>query len=65
MTRLKYFNTLAPPTNLYIILHFIQLTVDKYYAGQQLHKCSYALKFKILRQEMTLYEFLSHIYIIW
>ncbi len=54
--RFKYFNTvnaLAPPPDLYVILHFIQLTVvDKYDARQQLHKCSYALTFKILVQKM-------------
>ncbi len=37
MTRLKYFNkvnALAPPPDLYIFLHFIKLTVNKYDAGQ-------------------------------
>ncbi len=32
--RLKYVNALAPPPDLYLILHFIQLTDDKYDAGQ-------------------------------
>ncbi len=46
-----------------LVLHFIQLTVDKYDAEWQLHKCSYALKSKILLQKMPLYDFLSDIYI--
>ncbi len=44
-------NALAPPTDLYVILYFIQLTVDKYDVGKQLHTFSYALKFKILGHE--------------
>ncbi len=46
--QLKYFNALAPPPDLYIVLHFRQLSFDKYDAGQQLHKCSYALQVKLL-----------------
>ncbi len=50
------------PLDPYVILH----TVDKYDAGQQHHKCSYALKLpKDIGAKMLLYEFLSHIYIIW
>ncbi len=52
--RLKYFNALALPPDLYIILH--SLTVHKY-AGQQLHKCNYALKFKILVQKCPFMSF--------
>ncbi len=40
-------NALARRPDLYV-LHFIQLIVDKYDAGQQLHMCGYDLKFKIL-----------------
>ncbi len=35
---------MAPPPDLYVILQSTQLTVDKYDAGQQLHKCSYIPK---------------------
>ncbi len=50
-------NALAPPPDLYVILYFIKLTVDKHYAGKQLHKCSYALKFKILGQKCSCMSF--------
>ncbi len=40
-----------------IILHFIQLTDDKYDVRQQLHKCSYGLKFKILGQKSLCMSF--------
>ncbi len=43
------------------VCHLTCHTVDD--AGQQLYKCSYALKFKILGQKNPLCEFLSHIYI--
>ncbi len=54
-------NALAPPPDLHVILHFIQLTVDKYDAEQRRHKCSYALKFKILGQKCSCMSF-CHIY---
>ncbi len=42
------------PPDLYAILHFIQLTVNKYDAGQQLHKCSFVPIVKILGQKKKL-----------
>ncbi len=58
-------NALTPPLDLYIILHFIQLTVDKYDAVQQLHKCSYALKIQdIGAKNAPVWVFVSCIYII-
>lgn len=54
----------APPPDLYVILHFIQWTVDECDAGQPLHKFSHALKIQDTGAKNDLYEFLSHIYII-
>ncbi len=45
---------MAPPPDLCVIL---QLIVEKYDIGQQHHKCSYALKFKILGQKCPCMSF--------
>ncbi len=45
---------MAPPPDLYVNLHFIQLTVDKYDAGQQLHKCNYGLKIQDIEKKNSM-----------